>query len=104
MDHCIQDSAYHDVGYRQSWNSSVSLETGEGYYRRGRVSGHPSWEHSTRPASYGARVGVNERFMVHVSIEDGSRQGLDSFVNAINYGGIAALKDLRNPSFSAGCP
>ncbi len=62
------------------------------------------WEHSTRPASYGARVGVNERFMVHVSIEDSSRQGLDLSVYAINYGGIAALKDLRNPSFSARCP
>lgn len=72
----IQDSAYYDVGY----------------YKQGRVSGHPSWEYFNKPASYGTWVGVNERFMVYVSVEDGSKSDLDSFVNAINYGGIAALE------------
>lgn len=49
-------------------------------------------EYFDKPASYGTWVGVNERFMVFVSVDDGSKSDLDSFVNAINYGGIAALK------------
>lgn len=88
----IQDSAYHEVGYWESWDSLVAFETSEGYYRSGTVSGHPSWEVFTKPASYGTWVGVNERFMVYVSVEDGSKQDLDAFVNAINYGGLANLK------------
>ena len=42
--------------------------------------------------SYATWVGVNERFMVYVSVDGGSKQDLDAFVNAINYGGIANLK------------
>jgi len=30
--------------------------------------------------------------MVYISVEDGSKQDLDAFVNAINYGGLANLK------------
>lgn len=87
----IQDSAYYDVGYWQSWDSLVSFETSEGYYKQSRVSGHPSWEYFTKPATHGTWVGVNERFVVYINVEDGSKQDLDLFVNAINYGGIAAL-------------
>ena len=88
----IQDSAYYDVGYWESWDSLVSFETTEGYYRSGTVSGHPSWEFFSKPASYGTWIGVSERFMVYVSVEDGSKQDLDAFVNAVNYGGLANLK------------
>lgn len=88
----IQDSAYYDVGYWESWDSFVSFETTEGYYKSGQVGGYPSWEVFSTPASYGTWVGVNERFMVYVSVEDGSRQDLDAFVNAIDYGGLANLK------------
>ncbi|MDV2480770.1 hypothetical protein F8E02_01860 [Methanoculleus sp. Wushi-C6] len=88
----IQDSAYYDVGYWESWDSLVSFETTEGYYKQGRVSGHPSWEFFSKPASYGTWIGVNERFMVYVSLDDGSKQDLDAFVNAVNYGGLANLK------------
>jgi len=88
----IQDSAYQEVGYWESWDSLVAFETSEGYYKSGTVSGHPSWEYFTKPASYGTWIGVNERFMVFVSVEDGSKQDLDAFVNAINYGGLANLK------------
>jgi len=52
----------------------------------------PPWEYFAKPASYGAWIGVHERFMVYISVEDGSRQDLDAFVNAINYGGLANLK------------
>ena len=88
----LQDSAYYDVGYWQLWDTLTSIETSDGYYRQGRVSGHPSWECFSKPATYTAWVGVNERFMVYVGVEDGSRQDLDSFVNAIDYRGIEALK------------
>jgi hypothetical protein len=88
----IQDSAYHDVGYWQSWNSFISFETSDGYYRQGRVNGRPSWECFAKPATYSTWVGVNERFVVYIAIEDGSKQDLDLFIGAVNYRGIAALK------------
>jgi hypothetical protein len=88
----IQDSAYYEVGYWESWDTFVSFESTEGYYKSGQIGGHPSWEYFTEPASYGTWVGVNERFMVYVSVEEGSRQDLDAFVNAIDYGGLANLK------------
>lgn len=88
----LQDSAYYDVGYWESWDSMVSFESTEGYYRSGTVSGHPAWEVFSKPASYGTWVGVNDRFMVYVSVEDGTKQDLDLFVNAVNYGSLANLK------------
>ncbi|KLK88440.1 hypothetical protein SZ63_05320 [Methanoculleus sediminis] len=88
----IQDSAHYDVGYWESWDSFVSFETTEGYYKQRTVSGHPSWEYYSKPDSYGTWIGVNERFMVYVSVEGGAKQDLDAFVNAVNYGGIANLK------------
>ena len=88
----IQDSAYYDVGYWQSWDSHISFETTEGYYKQKTVGGYPAWEVFTKPASYGTWVGVKDRFMIYVSVESGSKQDLDAFVNAINYGGIANLK------------
>jgi|GEM_PF-5848070 hypothetical protein len=45
-----------------------------------------------KPDSYGTRVGVNEQSMVYVGVEGGSKQGLDAFVNAVDYGCIANLK------------
>ncbi|MDN7012604.1 hypothetical protein FGW20_06030 [Methanoculleus sp. FWC-SCC3] len=88
----IQDSAYQDVGYWGSWDSFVSFETTEGYYKQRTVSGHPSREFFSKPDSYGTWVGVNERFMVYVNVEGGSKQDLDALVNAVNYGGIGYLK------------
>jgi len=88
----IQDSAYYDVGYWQSWDSMVSFESTEGYYKQGKAGGYPSWEYFTKPDSYGTWIGVNDRFMVYVSVEGGSKSDLDAFVNAVNYGGLANLK------------
>jgi hypothetical protein len=80
------------VGYWDSWDTLVELETTEGYYRQGQVGGYPSWEVFSKPASYGTWVGVNERFMVYVSVEGGSKQDLDAFVNAIDCAGLANQK------------
>ncbi len=87
----IQDSAYYGVGYWESWDSLVAFETTEGYYKQKTVGGHPAWEVFTKPDSYGTWVGINERFMVYISV-DGSKQDLDAFVNAVDYGSIANLK------------
>ncbi len=88
----IQDSAYYGVGYWESWDSLVSFETSEGYYKQKEVGGHPAWEVFSTPDSYGTWVGINERFMVYVSVEGGSKQDLDAFVNAVDYGGITNLQ------------
>ena len=88
----IQDSAYYNVGQWQMWNTFTLIETTEGYYKSKTIGGHPAWEVFSKPDSYGTWVGVNERFMVYVSVDGGSKQDLDAFVNAINYGGIANLK------------
>jgi len=88
----IQDSAYYNVGQWQMWNTFTSIETTEGYYKSKTIGGHPAWEVFSKPDSYGTWVGVNERFMVYVSVDGGSKQDLDAFVNAIDYGGIANLK------------
>ena len=88
----IQDSAYYNVGQWQMWNTFTSIETTEGYYKSKTIGGHPAWEVFSKPDSYGTWVGVNERFMVYVSVDGGSKQDIDAFVNAINYGGIANLK------------
>ena len=88
----IQDSAYYDVGYWQSWDSMISFESTEGYYKQGKAGGYPSWEYFTKPDSYGTWVGVNDRFMVYISVDGGSKSDLDAFVNAVNYGGLANLK------------
>lgn len=86
----IVDSAYYAVGGWEAWNSFTTIETTDGYFRPDRVAGFPAWETYTKPSSYGKWIGINERFMVYVSVE-GTKADLDLFVNAINYGGIAAL-------------
>lgn len=88
----IQDSAYYNVGYWGAWNTLTSIETTEGYYKQKTISGYPAWETFDKPDSYTTWVGMDERFMVYVSIEGGSKQDLDTFVNAIDYDGIANLK------------
>ncbi|WP_054848024.1 hypothetical protein [Methanoculleus chikugoensis] len=75
----IQDSAYYDVGYWQSWDSMISFESTEGYYKQGKAGGYPSWEYFNKPDSYGTWVGVNDRFMVYISVEGGSKSDLDAF-------------------------
>ncbi|MDH7593971.1 MAG: hypothetical protein QHG99_06440, partial [Methanomicrobiales archaeon] len=87
----IVDSAYLAVGGWEAWKTFTTVETTDGYYRSDQVAGFPAWETYSKPSSYGKWIGINERFMVYVSIDDGTKADLDLFVNAINYRGIATL-------------
>lgn len=87
----IVDSAYYAVGGFEAWGHFMTMETPYGYYRSGTVAGFPAWEVHEDPSYYAKWIGINERFMVVVTIEDGTKADLDRFVNAVDYRGIAAL-------------
>lgn len=89
----IMDSAYYAVGGWEMWGHQYEMTTTEGYFKSGTVAGFPSWEsHDIKSKSYGTLVGLNNRFMVSVTIDNGEKVDLDLFLNSINYQGIAALK------------
>jgi hypothetical protein len=87
------DSAYYAVGGWEMWGRQYEMTTTDGYYKTGSVAGFPSWEtYDKNSKNYGTWVGLNNRFMVTVTIDNGEKADLDLFVNSINYQGIAALK------------
>jgi hypothetical protein len=87
------DSACYGVGGMEMWGRQYEMTTTEGYYKTGIVAGFPSWEtYSKSSKSYGTLVGLNNRFMVSVTIDNGEKADLDLFLNSINYPAIAALK------------
>lgn len=89
----IMDSAYYAVGGWEMWGRQYEMTTTEGYYKTGIVAGFPSWEtYSKSSKSYGTLVGLNNRFMVSVTIDNGEKADLDLFLNSINYPAIASLK------------
>ncbi|QSZ66472.1 hypothetical protein RJ40_02635 [Methanofollis aquaemaris] len=89
----IYDSAYYAVGGWEFWESKFSYETTDGYLKSGEVQGYPSWESYEKDLqTYAKWVGIDDRFMVYVSIDAGSKADLDTFVNAIDYKGIASLR------------
>jgi hypothetical protein len=89
----IMDSAYYDVGPWSGWTSQTETTTKDGYIKSGTIARYPSWEsYDNSTKNYQTWVGLNNRFMVTVSIDNGEKSDLESFVNSINYQGIAALK------------
>jgi hypothetical protein len=89
----IMDSAYYDVGAWTGWAGLSAATTADGYVKPGTAAGFPSWESYDKGSNtYDTWVNLNNRFMVTVTITNGSKADLDSFVNSINYAGIAALK------------
>ncbi|MCK9591958.1 MAG: hypothetical protein M0Q91_08125 [Methanoregula sp.] len=89
----IMDSAYYAVGGWEMWEHHYEMTTTDGYFKTGVVAGYPSWEsYDKNSKSYGTLVGLNNRFMVSVTINNGEKADLDLFLNSINYPGIAALK------------
>jgi hypothetical protein len=89
----IMDSAYYAVGGWEMWGQKYEMTTTEGYFKTGVVAGFPSWESYDKSSkNYGTLVGLNNRFMVSVTIDNGQKSDLDLFINSINYQGIAALK------------
>jgi hypothetical protein len=89
----IIDSAYYAVGGWEAWGRQFEMTTTDGYLKTGTVAGFPSWEtYDKNSKSYGTWVGLNNRFMVTVSVNNCEKADLDLFINSINYQGIAALK------------
>lgn len=88
----IHDSAYYAVGGWEFWESKVSYETTGGYLKSGNVQGNPAWESYEKDLqTYTEWVGIDDRFMVYVSVDSGSKEDLDSFIDAVDYSGIASL-------------
>lgn len=87
-----QDTANQNVGFKSSWSGFQSMESTDGYFKSTQVKGNPAWEVYTKPDTYGAWISVNDRFMVYVSVDKGTKADYDTIVNAIDFAGIAALK------------
>ena len=89
----IMDSAYYEVGAWGGWASQTEMMTTDGYIKSGSVAGFPSWESYDKNArNYQTWVGLDNRFMVTVSVDNSEKSDLDSFVSSINYRGITALE------------
>jgi len=89
----IVDSAYYNVGGWELWQDHYDIASNEGYWQSGRIEGYPSWEWFDRESStYTTWVGINERFMVSVTVEEGTKADLDLFAAAIDCRRIAALR------------
>jgi len=89
----FQDTAGHNVGFRKIWSTFTPSVNSDGYFRSATLHGSPAWEtHSISGKSFKTWVLVNDRFMVQVSIENGTDADYNTFLSAINFAGIAALK------------
>ena len=90
----ITDSAFYQVGGWEIWEGHYEWETTEGYGKTTTVKGFPAWEMGigTPPDSVNMLyVGINDRFMVFISITNSDKDTLYAFANSIDYKGIAAL-------------
>ncbi|QYZ78384.1 hypothetical protein E2N92_02515 [Methanofollis formosanus] len=88
----IYDSAYYEVGGWEFWETKFSYETTDGYLKSGKAQGYPSWESYEKDSQiYAQWIGIDDRFMVYVSVDTGSKDDLDTFVNAVDCKGIASL-------------
>lgn len=88
-----QDTAGRQVGFKTIWSTFKDAETSDGYFKSTTVKGNPAWEtHSIAGKTFKTWVSVNNRFMVQVSIENGTKADYDSIINAIDFAGIAAMK------------
>jgi len=88
-----QDTAGGQVGFKTIWSSFKDAETSDGYFKSTTVKGNPAWEtHSIAGKTFGTWVSVNDRFMVYVNIQNGTKADYDAIINAIDFIGIAALK------------
>lgn len=88
-----QDTVGRKVGFKNIWSTFTNADNSDSYFRSTTIKGNPAWEtHSIAGKTFKTWILVNDRFMVQVSIENGSQADYDTFTNAINFAGIAALK------------
>lgn len=89
----FQDTAGRQVGFKTIWSTFKTADTSDGYFKSTTVQGNPAWEtNSIAGKTFKTWVSVNDRFMVYVSIENGTKADYDAVINAIDFAGIAALK------------
>jgi hypothetical protein len=89
----IQDTAGHNVGFRKIWSTFSATENSDGYFRSTTLHGSPAWEtHSIGGKTFRTWILVNDRFMVQVSLENGTEAEYSTILNTISFTGIAALK------------
>lgn len=89
----MQDTAGYQVGFKTLWSSFKEGETSDWYLRSTTVKGNPAWEtHDTTGKSFTTWVSVNDRFMVQVTVKNGTDADYNAIINAIDFAGIAALK------------
>jgi hypothetical protein len=89
----IQDTVGWKVGYKNIWSTFTTNENSDGYFKSTTIQGNPAWAtHSIAGKTYKTWISVNDRFMVYVSVENGSQADYDTIINAISFAGIAAMK------------
>lgn len=88
----IVDSADYNVGGWDMWQEHYDVASNEGYWQSGEIGGFPSWEWFDQDSStYTAWVGINDRFMVSITVEEGTKADLSRFTEAIDWQQLAAL-------------
>ena len=89
----IHDLATAESPLKGMWQGFSAYESTEGYMKSTTIKGSPAWDiHDKNSKSYSMMIGVGERYLVFVTVEDGTKADLDTIVNAVDIAGIAAVK------------
>ncbi|MEN6517196.1 MAG: hypothetical protein ABFC38_03260 [Methanospirillum sp.] len=89
----IHDLATAESPLKGMWKSFTAYESTEGYMKSTTVKGFPAWDvYDKNSKNYNMMIGAGDRYIVYVTVEDGTKADLDTIVNAIDIPGLAALK------------
>ncbi|MBN1195291.1 MAG: hypothetical protein JXA08_08120 [Methanomicrobiaceae archaeon] len=92
VDIVIQDTAGMEVGYFQAWDSFVTMDTPEMSWKQITVQGYPAWEFYDKTENvYTQVIGINDRFIVWINLENGNQNYLTVFNTGMDLKGLAAL-------------
>lgn len=89
----IQDAGAANAPFKQQWTSFQSYESTQGWWRAVTVKGQPGWRfHDKSSNDYGGWVMAGDRYIVFISVEDGTEADLDALMNAMDFAGLAAVR------------
>jgi hypothetical protein len=89
----IHDLATAESPMKGMWKTFTAYESTEGYMKSTTIKGFPAWDvYDKNSKTYSMMIGVGERYLVFVTVEDGSKADLDTLVNAMDITGLAAVK------------
>ena len=74
----IVDSAYHLVGPWMMWGMFFEYEDADGYLKSTTFKGYPAWEQHMKPHDYMLHIGIDDRFLVSISVFESDRDTLYS--------------------------